>query len=72
MRESSSTNHALSSFARCCVFCTHNDEDWADHSLGEETPFLLYADELERMSRGQVEPLVSFFRSKLGLARDTE
>jgi hypothetical protein len=62
-------NGSLSSFARCCVFCAHNDSDWADHSLGEDTPFLLYADELSRMCSGKTEELVGYFRSALGLPR---
>lgn len=58
---------ALSSFARCCVFCANNDEDWVDHLLGEDTPFLLYADELERMRSGKANELVAYFREFLNL-----
>ncbi|MDF9616777.1 hypothetical protein P5705_03905 [Pseudomonas entomophila] len=57
----------LSSFARCCVFCANNDEDWADQLLGEDTPFLLYADELDRMRGGETKELVAYFRAALSL-----
>ncbi|WP_252092496.1 hypothetical protein [Pseudomonas sp. MWU13-3659] len=62
VRSYKGVDNALSSFSRCCVFCANNDEDWVDHLLGEDTPFLLYADELERMRSGRTNELVAYFR----------